>query len=388
MNIDIFPYLVVGLAEFMEKQERSYPYPDSLRYSLNKLSLAFLSDYPKTIDGLLQLFTKPLDEWWPGESPSDFDPDEPLIENSELSFEAITYLERLSEKGNMTFRESLSRLEVIVDNMKFRQLLECLREKYLTDPAGAQREYVFLKRFIIEHPYSKLPEISQTFSQAGYINATEVSELYLETNPIAEILQYPNLDGHKRFWLCEHCGPLRINRGRRESIKQSACGKHCPRHQDGWKEIIPSSKLGVLRKGIHLRVLLPGIPEISLFNWLEEHQQRYPELMKEVLLWPGIDKYDLQIRFANSVWAIDVKDYEKPHQLGRNLTGLYREGNLHWDNGFYVYPAYREKQRRDYGEAVRHEAAPKHLQGFEIVNDEVFKNRITHKLKFLRKEKS
>ncbi len=387
MNTDVFPYLVIGLAEFMEKQERSYPYPDTLRYGLNKLSLALLSDYPKTMGGIIQLFRKPLGEWWRGEFPSGFEPDESLIEDSELSFESIAYLERLSEQDNISFRDSLSRVEMIVDNLKFRQLLERLRDKYLTDPDGAQKEYVTLRRFIIECPYSELTDISRVFSQTEYINTTEVSELYLETKQIAEILQYPDPDGRQRFWLCEHCGPLRINHGQLESIKQSVCGKHCPLHQGGWKSITPSRQLRVLRKGIHLRVHLPGIPEVSLFKWLEERQQQYPELIKEVSLWPGIDTYDLQIRFVDSSWAVDVKDYEKPHQLGRSLRGLYREGNLHWDKGFYVYPIYRDKQRRDYGESVRLEAASR-LPEIEIVNDEVFKSRVTRKLKSLRKGKS
>lgn len=387
MNTEVFPYLVIGLAEFLEREERSYPHPDSLRYSLNNLSLALLSNYPKTMDGLIQLFMKPLEEWWPGEYPSDFEPGEALIDDGDLSFEAMTYLEKLSEQDNLSFRDSLSRIEMLIDNLKFRQLLELLRDRYLTDPNGAQSEYVLLRFFIIENPYSKLTDISRVFSQTEYINATKVNELYIETNQIAEILQYPDSDGRYLFWLCERCGPLRVNNGQLESIKPSACGKHCPRHQGGWKSFTPSRQLRVLRKGVHLRTHLPGIPEIVLFNWLEERQQQYPHLIKEISLWPGIDTYDLQIQFSDSIWAVDIKDYEKPHQLGCNLTGLYREGNLHWNKGFYVYPAYRERQRRDYGQAVRLEAGSR-LKGIEIINTEVFKQRVLHKLDLLQKGKS
>lgn len=386
MKTDDFPYLVIGLAEFLEKRDRHYPYPDSLRYSLNKLSVVLLSDYPKTLDGLIQLFTKPLCTWWPGELPSEFEPNEPLIEDNEPSFEAMAYLERLSEQDNIRFQDSLSHIATVVDNRKFRQLLDRLRDISLTDLNGAQNDYITLRRFIIKHPYVLQRHISKVFSQTQYISTAEVSELYIKTNEIKDVLQYPNSDGHQFFWLCEHCGPLRVVHGQLESIKRSVCGKHCPRHQSGWKEVPPSNQLNVLRKGIHLRVHIPGIPELALFNCLEKYRQKYPKLIKDVLLWPRIDRYDLQIRFVDATWAIDIKDYEKPHQLARNLTNLFREGDLHWDKGFYVYPVYREKQHRNYGETVRLEARP-FLKGIEIISDETFKGRVLHKLKSLKKGK-
>ena len=387
MKPNDFPYLVIGLAEFLEKQERSYPYPKALQYSLNKLSLDLRADYPKTMSGVIQLFAKPLCDWWPDEWPSEFGQDEPLIEDNDLSFEAVSYLERLFEQDNIFSQNSLLSIGIIVDNLKFKRLLNLLRDKSLTDADGAQDDYVILRRFIIEHPFALQREISQVFSQTRYINTTEVSELYIKTNEIKAILQYPGPDRKQLFWLCKHCGPLYVRNGQRQSIKSSICGLHCPRQQDGWKGVLPANQLNVLRRGIHLRVQLPGIPELGLFTWLEERQQEYPQLLKEVTLWPRIDMYDLQLRFTDSIWAVDIKDYEKPHQLGRNLTSLYREGGLYWDKGFYVYPTYREKQRRDYGEVVRLEAG-KHLHEVEIINDETFKVQVMGKLKLLKQGKS
>jgi hypothetical protein len=97
--------------------------------------------------------------------------------------------------------------------------------------------------------------------------------------------------------------------------------------------VTPTRQLRVLRKGIHIRTHLPGIPELQLFTWLQEQHQKYPQLLVDVVLWPRIDMYDIQLRFADAVWAIDVKDHHRPHLLGRYLTGLYREGSLYWDRG-------------------------------------------------------
>ena len=384
MKPDIFPYLVIGLAKFLEQKERNYPYPEVLHYSLNRLSLDLRSDYPKTTSGLIELFAKPLCDWWPGELTSEFDRDEPLIEDNQLSFEAMIYLDRLSEQDNTFFQDSLASIGIIVDNHKFKQILQRLRNKTLTDVNGAQDDYVTLRRFIIEHPFALQRDISRVFSQTKYINSVEVSELYIKTNEIKDILQYPDAEGKQLFWFCKHCGPLHVKNAQRQSIKSSVCGSHCPRHQGGWDNILPTNQLNVLRRGIHLRVQLPGIPELGLFNWLEEQQQKYSQFLKQVTLWPRIDMYDLQINFVDSVWAIDIKDYEKPYQLGRNLKNLYREGGLYWDKGFYVYPAYRDNQRQDYGEVVRLEAS-KRLQDIEVVNDQNFKAQVMQKLKSLKR---
>jgi len=384
LKVDTFPYLVIGLAEFLEKPVRRYPYPDSLRYSLNHLSFALMSSYPKTIDGLVDIFSKPLSSWWTGDVPADFDPNEPLIEDNDLSYEAMSYLENLYEQDNVALQDSLSQLDLVLDNLRFKRLIDRLREKSLSDPVGAQNDYVTLRKFIIEHPYVLQKEISEVFSETRYIQATEVSDLYIRATDIAGVLRYPDPDGHQVYWLCEQCGPLRVKHGQLESLKRTVCANHCPRQHGGWKPVNPTTQLNILRKGIHLRTYLPGIPELTLFNWLEGCRQKYSELIRSVSLWPRVDMYDLQIRFVDSVWAIDIKDHQEPHRLGQNLTGIYGEGELQWNRGFFVYPDYREKQRKDYGEAIRL-AMTSPLPRIEVVSEERFKEQVTAKLKSLKK---
>lgn len=382
MKAEIFPYLAIGLAKFFEKQDRRYPYPDSLQYSLNNIALALSSKYPKTMKGLILLFEKPLNEWWSDELPNNFDPNMPLLEDGELSFELIAYLDKLSEQENGYFHDSLLQIELILDNQKFKHLLDHLREKSITDMSSAHSDYVILRRFIIEHPFALQREISQVFSQTNYLNVAQVQDLYVKTSQITDSLRYSNSDGDPKYWLCERCGPLRVKNGRLESIKSSLCEKNCPRNQNGWNAIQPSNQLGVLRKGIHLRVYMPGVPELSLFNWLDEYQRKNQKWIEGIILWPGVDSYDLQVKFIDSVWAVDIKDHQNPYRLGEGLTRIYREGNVHWDQGYYVYPDYREKQRPDYGEVVRQASKTK---GIHIVSEEVFKQKVISKLKSLKK---
>lgn len=384
LNPEMFPYLVIGLAEWFEQGTWKYPLPVLFQDSLNRLSLSLLSEYPRTMEGIIQLFSQPLAEWWASDYPADFSPEEPLIEDGTLSHEVMNYLDYLWEQDGFSYQDSLARIEVVVDNYKFRKLLERLREKSLTDPIGAQNDYETLRRFLIEHPYAQVTEISGIFSQTNYINTADVSTLYFPTNQVAEFMLYPDKEGELHFWECKHCGPLYVRHGRLESVKPRICDVRCRHHQDGWQKVTPTRQLRVLRKGMHIRTHLPGIPELQLFTWLQEQHQKYPQLLVDVVLWPQIDMYDIQLRFADVVWAIDVKEHQRPHLLGRHLTGLYREGSLYWDRGFYVYPVYREKQRLDYGEVARQEMG-NHLINTELISDEVFKSRVRQKIRALKK---
>lgn len=138
----------------------------------------------------------------------------------------------------------------------------------------------------------------------------------------------------------------------------------------------------VLRRGIHLRTHLPGIPELDLFDWLLSQQQKSPQFLQGVVLWPRIDMYDIQIKFVDSTWAIDVKNYRNPYRLGEQIKTLYGEGELQWDRGFYVYPGYRERQQVNYGEVARQQVAGS-VSGIEIVSDDYLKGLVTEKIRML-----
>ncbi len=74
-----------------------------------------------------------------------------------------------------------------------------------------------------------------------------------------------------------------------------------------------TSHLLVLKRGIHLRTLIPGTTEIQLYQWLTQDGQSTTPALQQVILWPGEDRYDLQLKFLRSsqrveAWAVDVKE--------------------------------------------------------------------------------
>jgi hypothetical protein len=106
LNPEMFPYLVIGLAEWLEQEMRRYPLPPLFQDSLNRLSLSLLFEYPQTMEGIIRLFSQPLAAWWRGDYPADFSLEEPLIEDGALSYEAMNYLDYLSEQDNLSYQDS------------------------------------------------------------------------------------------------------------------------------------------------------------------------------------------------------------------------------------------------------------------------------------------
>jgi hypothetical protein len=100
------------------------------------------------------------------------------------------------------------------------------------------------------------------------------------------------------YWLCEQCGPLTKQYGQLRGIKPSACNDH--RTELPHVQLVPWQRgLRCIAIGIHWRVCLPAISEMRLFHQWEVLCQQHPKELCSVLLWPGIDRYDLQLRFAD-----------------------------------------------------------------------------------------
>lgn len=382
MQNDVFPCFVIGLAKFLESGQ-TYPVPDELAYSLNALSGAMLSNYPRTLRGLLELASHPLQSWWPNELPTDFDPEGELIYDGDLAMGAQEYLDQFQSDTNLPRGASLATLKTAVDNRLFHTILERLQQAALVDPVNAQSEYITLRRFIIEHPWTTTRDLLDVFGAMRIIRPEDVGTLYDEANLNNSVLLFTDEQGQTGYWNCDHCGPLRVRSGTLQPLKPSVCGPHCPRPH-GWRFVEPNRRTRVLKRGIQLRTHIPGIHELALYQFLLCIRDAYPSQLLEVQLWPGIDRYDLQVRFCDSVWAVDIKDYKDPYQLGRNLSHLYGEGSLKWDKGFYVYPSYREQQRPNYGQIVRREAGIV-LGNVQVISDKQFQARVSQKVENLVK---
>ena len=381
-----FLILLVGLAQYFENQQRgqTYPYPDALRYSINNLAQSLGKDHSKTLSGLFQLMRiSPLKGWYPWEPPSDFDSDGYVLDSSGLTCEAIEYLDQVEGDENeiITTVASLASLQIMLDNQKFRELRQRLLQSEFKDQA--QWEYVQLRCFLIQNPFTTREDIEAQFMKPGnIIHENDVADLYTT----AQSLSYRDSAGKLHLWTCERCGPLYVRNNTLGSVKPSICNQRCPRHNGGWKaQPFDRKESLVLREGVHLRISLPGIPELRLFQWLLEKHEENPDLIDEPELYPNLDTYDIRISFKDEVWAVDVKDIKDPYQLGKRLTEIENGELLHSVQAFYVYPEDREVQRPHYRE-IAMRVSERTRQSAELISDEMFKSRVAAKLAAPRKK--
>jgi hypothetical protein len=375
LSADIFLFLAVGLARFLEDGKR-YPYPPEFQKALHHLSFSLGEKYPKTITELLHLFSsKPLEDWWIGELPDGIDPRFELCFDDRLD-EAITdYLIDQHIKGGSTLQD----LQIILDNQRIQNILLKLRDIYLSDPKGASQEYKAIREYLILHPWTNSIELRQELRpHLHYFDPKQISDLfYLEAHTLPYLLHRPSSAQTASYWNCRICGPLYLKDNSLGSIKPSACLKRCPGPQ-GWQPIDPQRYPLVLREGIHLRTHIPGITEIQLYQWFTQHLAPQHSSFQEIHLWPAVDRCDLFLIIRNHLLAIDVKDYRNPYALAKVIKRDQRDqipGLPDWKTWLYVYPAYRELQDPDYHHHLLQACMP--LPGnVTIMNDNQFKSYI------------
>jgi hypothetical protein len=370
---DVFSHLVIGLTKYIENG-RKYPYPQELFYALHHLSAAMLTKYPGTITDLLQVFELPLEQWWPGTLPSGIDPRFELLFEGELDEQVTDLLLEYELSGS----EALQDIQVILDNRLMVNILNSARNIYLTDPVAACNEYTAIRQYVITHPWTNSGHLRQVLRNLRYIKLQDVSAMYQDARALGSTLLYTK-PGTKDacYWICPLCGPLYQRNNQLGSIKPNACLGRCPGPQ-GWQSLDPSTYPWVLKRGVHLRTHIPGTTEIQLYRWLTQDVQPTKPSLHEVILWPGVDHYDLQLKFEGVTWAVDVKDYKDPFVLGKHIAQDNRhvvEPALEWQKWYYVYPSYREQQRSDYCESVTR-AAGKLSPGVAIISEAQFKEYV------------
>lgn len=371
----IFPYLALGLAMYTE-HEQKYPYPPELLYAQHHLSLAMLTSYPVTVTEFFELCKKPLEEWWPGNTlPTDIDKRfELLTAEGELSDQVIDYLTEYELPAGATLQD----IPIIVDNQLMVRIRNRAVQAALYDPVVANRDYAAVRQYVITTPWTTSEKLRRHFRDLRYIKIEEVGELYQDSRSVGSALLYHRSDMSKScYWNCSACGPLYQRHDRLGSIKPGACEKRCPGMQ-GWQPLDVFDHSLVLKRGIHLRTHIPGTAEIRLYRWLTDEVLPARPALQQVILWPGVDCYDLQLAFQNDVWAVDVKDYKDPFALGKHIKQdkrHFNQSDLEWHEWFYVYPMYRELQRPDY-QACALRAAGQLPPNVAILSEKQFKMRV------------
>lgn len=375
MSSDKFDYLLIGVKEYLDSQQK-YPYPDLLHHGMNTLSLEIKKSvsFPKTMQGFLKLLEEPVKDYCPPKwIPSEFDADFGLLDMGSLSEEANDYyFERLEIDKIAPYASTKTKQEAI-DNQKFTRILDSLREAYTKDdPEKAQEVYVKFRRFIIEHQYVAGKEIGKAFRRTKYIFPEDVGELYEEC------------ETDRDYWYCDRCGILTEKSGQLRGLKPKLCGNHHKGlsyvHRVKWK-----AGLLQIKEGIRQRVCFPGMPELNLYSALSEIKTEHPDYLTKVSLYPGVDRYDFQLRFSDDiVWAIDFKDVRNPYRLAKELKKLYSEGSLRYDKSFYVISDRCIANHPNYTKIVKEEAKqlPKQTQ---VVSDKIFRKQVQQKIAQLQK---
>lgn len=225
---------------------------------------------------------------------------------------------------------------------------------------------------MIQNQYTTPSQIRKIFLRTKHISIEEVGELYEECQK------------NQIYWYCDRCGILTEKYGRLKGIKPNLCGNH-HKNQSYVRQVKWKTGLLRIKDGIHQRVCFPGIPELSLYSTLQELKEKHPNYLHQVKLYPGLDRYDLQLRFSDdAIWAIDIKDVRDPYKLAKHLQPLYSEGSLRYDESFYVisdrciqnYPEYLEVARK----AAKNLPYETHL-----VSEKVFKTKVNNKITELQK---
>jgi len=143
-----------------------------------------------------------------------------------------------------------------------------------------------------------------------------------------------------------------------------------PAHPDDW----------VLKRTHQRRILIPGIPENRLFQAVEAHPA-----VREVQRYPGIDRYDARVTLhSGQVHAVDVKDYQQPDLLIRQLEGKRAlpiidsfEEDLRWDTFFYLLPAARVREYPS-GAWERLQALAQRHPSLFVMTIESYQERLNH----------
>jgi len=341
----LLPRLLVGLEEMRQQfDDGKPPIPSStLQVAWNALAAAWINQekqtYPMTMQALLSICSKPIGEWFPGSLPDNIPTSDRLLypgQDLELTEWANYYLtEELQRSEEIVNLTNAGKVERHLQNLQFVNLLHTL--KSARDRVRAQADYVKFRRYLIGHPYTTRQHISDIFALSS-IHADKAGDMYVDCSR------------GETYYLCPNCGPLLQKHGRLRGAKPDVCSDHREGPNGNIISVPYVHGLCRLKTAIFERVCLHGITEIKWLDSVRELIGVGRNAIVSVEDWPGIDAYDLRIKFKDgAVWAADLKDYFYPEQLANALKefSVSREG-LSFNTAFYVIPDRRVDANRNY----------------------------------------
>lgn len=199
-----------------------------------------------------------------------------------------------------------------------------------------QSEYVYLRKFIIEHPIVKMEQLR------------ELKLKYSQNDMALQVIENAYEEIMEDCYVCPNCG---------WTLQKEKIGLRCQSRACTEKKYISGElesiygNSGILRlkRGVMKYIAVPGILELEIHNYCNKHKV-------QSILWPDMDKYDIQINFPNKdVWAIDAKAIREPNFLREKIRqeGGFPEGD--YKKGIYVIPNEYADEHTDYVDIINKE---------------------------------
>ncbi|MBN8595237.1 MAG: hypothetical protein J0M33_26025 [Anaerolineae bacterium] len=311
-----FIYLVTGLHGYLANRE---VVPANLRRALNVIALQQRTSFPKTLDAFIRECHRPLEEWYPlKEVPATFSTSQPILVENRLGAEAEAFCMEISEQLDLrSFAVDIP--QAALDNLAMVDLLSRLRQQR---DVSAQQLYVDVRSCLIEQSYFTRRDFRQLRLEVQQEVKNFIEELQLSADTLP---------------ICDRCGLLEWRDNEWHGIKPEYCSDHAE-NSGRIRWIVNDSEVLRLKRGIHLRTFLPGRAELELFTFAEGMCDQFPEHLLKVERYPGFDSYDLRLTFADTIWAVDIKDHASPDSFIKQVKLLYNQGDLAHDQAFYVIP--------------------------------------------------
>lgn len=300
--------------------------------------------FPMTMDEQNSILRYPINQWGIGHF-SDFEGiDMPLIidglENIVLSDLAITLARQYKRNAGAEDLEKIKKL--CRENYLNVDIYTRCRELLIRNPVVTEKDFLYiedkLESFIDEQ--GKFV-ISQTFGGLSILDVIENHYEEMVTDP-------KNINS---FYLCPYCGYPLSYKNKRNSIGKyekhyycisSACLNRKSISNKIEKKFNKNQRVFKLKKDIMYSVVIPGIIEIELYDFLQDIKD---EIGAEIQLYPGADKADILIKFKDGeTWAIDAKDWINPNKLANNLNlkgfmkNIYNSKDFKITLGFLILP--------------------------------------------------
>jgi hypothetical protein len=241
---------------------------------------------PLTLPEIISAFMKPLSQWLPGaEGQALVHEGEPTPICHEYADSAGIYLEQEIEQA----------------------VIPQIMSKLIGDVEGAEKKYSRFRKFLVENAYALKKDAAAAVQEVG----ADLSRIY---GPIP-VKSQVEFRGKRFFYPCPRCKwPMARQGGKFFCERSTTCMKEGaqfdlsgnklkPLGQKLPPEPLPCDGYVAILAGLWRFTVLPGLEELKIYNHLCE----FP--YAEVILWPNIDAYDLEVRVESQSWRVDVKDY-------------------------------------------------------------------------------